>query len=435
MINARVLVGLSLVMPLLYLLWKKDIKLRMSLPLLMLLLYCLYQCVRFSLHKWVFLPGEDQTLTLYYQGMMQWCFVVLIYFVSVTAFNQRGQFWKIMALYSGLGFFLSMNAIPALYKYSKSFYPLGDYELVFFHPLFYKVQFLGEYIFGKFAHPNYTGDVIALGFFAALAAVFCLFVQLCDGKQDQNASVEEDARAKQAVTLLLFLLISFVLAATIFLLNSRGSIVCFILGCLVYLVGFCCKYPSRRSVFFVIVFIFGGLCFLGWRGNLQKAWFEVLTLQKEYENTSSDKKTSYSTNIEGGKRALMMYQDHSLWGVGTGGYSDHAKNYGTLEQTEQFILADHQSMNHYLQKLAEEGLGALLYFLFLVFYFIEAILRCLRMKSRYQFLIGFAFVVAAGMIYGHATFNHLLEHYTFVLLIFSTMGLGLSALQSNLKHR
>jgi len=391
MIRIRAFVGLSLGVPLVLLLWKKEVKLQMNLPMLMLIFFGVYQCLRFLLHKWAILELDDQNLDLYRQGLIQWSIAIGVFYISFISFNRRVQIGKIAAVYVGMGFFLAMNAIPALYQFGRSFYPVSDYEEVFFYPFFYKIPFFEQYVFGKFAHPNYTGDVIALGFFTALAAMLYLFMHLSDQKQDPQASAEEGSRQKRITTLLLCLMITLVLAAAIFLLNSRGTITCFALCFMIYLTGFCVKFPSRKSVFFVIILFIGTVFFLAWRGNLQKAWFEVLTLQQEFESTSSGKATSYSSNIEGGRRALRIYQDHPVWGSGTGGYGRYAKNYGSSSDTplgkkSRFSLADHQSMNHYLQKLAEEGLGALFYYLFLLFYFIEAVLRCLRTKSRFQFL-------------------------------------------------
>jgi len=437
MIRLRVYVGLSLGVPVLLLLFKRDIKLQVNLPILMLGLFVCFQCVRVIVHSDFFAPdvlSNELLSTFYRQSMLRWGFAALIFYLSLIGFNRRIYFWRIMGVYSAAGFFLAMNALPALYKFGRAFYDLNQYKAVFFYPVFYKISFLGESVFGKFAHPNYTGDVIAMGFFSGLAGVLYLFMCLGDDTGSNHSPLEQNGRGLRVAVILMYSIVCFVLATAIFLLNSRGTMLSLMIACLLYLVGFCIKFPSRKSVLFAFGFLICGVLFLAWKGNLQKAWFELLTLRNESVIEHSEEISSFTTNIVGGKRAFRMFQDYPLWGVGTGGFHQFSRNYGDSEENTSFFLANHHAMNHYLQKLAEEGLGAILYFLFLIFYFIEAVLRCFRTKSRYQFFFGYAFVVAAFMLYLHAAFNHLLEHYTFILLAFSTMGLGLSLLQSNFKH-
>ena len=88
-----------------------------------------------------------------------------------------------------------------------------------------------------------------------------------------------------------------------------------------------------------------------WAGNFQKAWKEIRTLEKENDK---DRVTSLNLNLEGNQRAWRMHLDYPVWGVGTGGYSLFALRYASPGHKERYTLADSESMNHYLQVMAEE---------------------------------------------------------------------------------
>ena len=85
-------------------------------------------------------------------------------------------------------------------------------------------------------------------------------------------------------------------------------------------------------------------------------------------------------------------------------------------------------MCHYLQVLADEGLGAFLYFAFLVLFWVLMVRRLYEVRSNFQFVMGLALFSAVSAVYLHAFIHQLLEQFSFIALIPVVMGAGLSVL-------
>src|SRR3989338_3221956 len=103
-----------------------------------------------------------------YVWFFYFCFFALSYFF----FDERERVRRLLWTVAGSGFFLALNAIPPFLIRGNSGYAIGNGSTAFFHPAFYFHEAIEKYVMGRFAHANYTGDVIALGFFPALGLLF-----------------------------------------------------------------------------------------------------------------------------------------------------------------------------------------------------------------------------------------------------------------------
>jgi hypothetical protein len=234
-----------------------------------------------------------------------------------------------------------------------------------------------------------------------------------------------------------FLLLSLVavlvipLGAVLFL--SRGTMISFAAALVVFLLLLLAKYPSRAVLFFGGGLLAAIVAFLVWSGIFERAWREVETARGELGPV---KGASVAVNVEGAKRALAIYGDHKVWGVGTGGYSSVSEFYATPEsQTNRwFAPAKFDALCHYLQVLAEEGIGAYFYFLFLLAYFIQAAWELIRTKSRFQFAAGLSLFAGVLMVLVHASVGFLMEQITISTLVYILMGASLGALRPDFEH-
>ena len=97
-------------------------------------------------------------------------------------------------------------------------------------------------------------------------------------------------------------------------------------------------------------------------------------------------------------------------------------------------LSDFESMCHYAHLLAEEGIGAFIYFLFLLVYLAQSISGLWRAKSRFQFLAGLSFLSPVIMVLGHGAFNHLLQRFSMSMLLYISMGATLGVLSRSFQN-
>ncbi len=351
----------------------------------------------------------------YLYSPFRWSFYFVFFLLSFCFFRTKARVHHLLWTLAGTGFFLAINAIPPFLLKGEASYLAGDGQMVYFHPLFYSCEVLSKYVFGRFSFINYVGDLIALGFFPAWGLFF----------REWDLWRQE----KETKHLILFVTAAFFCAATalgVVLFLSRGTLICFFWALIVYLFTAFLKFPSRSQSLGVAVSLFLVLVVLFSTGTLKKGWNEIRTLQTESEKT----KESISTNREGARRAVRIYLSHPLLGVGTEGYLNFSLRYGSPkpagESHPSWVMADHKAMCHYLQVLAEEGIGAFFYFLFLLAYFFESIRGFFKTKSRFQFISSLSLFAPVFMVLSHAAINHLMQQFSISILTYIFMGATLA---------
>lgn len=367
------------------------------------LLWAVWQINVRGLESSVMLP-----LDRYLSSPMAWLLYLGFFAFAFLLFRSRGQAQQLLWTLGGCAFILALAALPPLIQTGKHGYMGPDGKFAFFPPFFYFHDIVSRYLVSKFAHSNYVGDVVALGFFPALG-LFLYNLQ-------QRSSFPP-------------LAFSGLLVATeglaIILFFSRATIVCFAAAFLIFLLASLIKYPSRiQFVFAALAFILVA-AFLLWAGNIQGTWKEVQTLEKELNERKPD--SSSSTNREGAKRAIGIFQTFPLWGVGTKGYAGVAGLYAT-QGLKHYFITNYLAMCHYLQVLAEEGSGAFLYFLALLIFFLETAAGLLRAKSRFQFMAGLSLSMPVLMILAHASVKPVMEFFAIAMPVYIFMGATLAIL-------
>lgn len=368
--------------------------------------------------------GEALLLERYLTAPARWFFCFGFFSISYSVFCQKKTSSMLLWLVSASGFFLSMCILPALIMTGQPWYLVKAGNSVFFPPFFYLFGPISKYLIGSFVHVNYTGDVMALGVFAALGILFYQLSLMVE-------ALEKETRPNIfKPSLWLPLTFALITSAAVVTLLSRGTIVCFSVCLGIFLCGLLVKYPSRKQLVFVSVVIALVIAFLWWAGNLTQAGREVSTLTNELRPKFSG---SFSFNVEGAKRAIRIYRRHPGFGVGTGGYEFESLKYAT-RGTESWMMIKFKAMCHYVQLLAEEGAGAFIYFLFILVYYLEMISKLIQTKSRFQFIAGLALVCACSMVLSHAGINHLMERFSIAMLVYILMGASLAVLRKDFKH-
>jgi hypothetical protein len=197
-----------------------------------------------------------------------------------------------------------------------------------------------------------------------------------------------------------------------------------------YFCGYILKVLKGRSVVFSIMILVAVFVFLTWAGQLPKAVNELTTLQSEkFEKRGG----SASMNWEGAQRALRIYEAFPIWGAGIGGYKVLSEDFETpgAEEEHGYVLAKFQSMCHYLHLLAEEGIGAYLYFLFILGYLIDLLIGLVRVRGRFQFIAALSFATPALLVLMHAAINHLMQRFSLPVLVYIFMGTSLAVLRKD----
>lgn len=321
------------------------------------------------------------------------------------------------------GFVLAMNAIPTFLVRGHAGYSMDDQWVGFLHPFFYANPTLSTYVFGRYAHPNIVGDVIALGFFPALGLLFYSLHALKTRRSGAVSSV-------RYTTLILSGLFAATTALAVIWLRSRGTLVCFLALFLFFQVVAVAKFSSRTQWIAVAVALSLITFFLIWAGDIQATWKEMQTLQNEVDTA---KQGSSLENREGAKRALAIYRAHPFWGAGPEGYPALSRRFAT-PGTEHMELASLTPLCHYLKLLAEEGVGAYLYFCFILAYYVRIGLGLFHTRSRFQFLAGLSLSVAVSQILMHAFINHLMQNFAVSLPVYVLMGASLAVFRDCFDH-
>lgn len=428
MIYGGILLAVSLILP-----FKgKDLHPLRSLSVLCFLAFLGFEMARMMGALWQILQTEPAPetlipLSLYLSAPLKWSLGFGFFLLSALMWGSRDRTRRLLWVLSGCGFFLAFNLIPALLIRGKIGYEVGGGQSVFFHPLFYCHETAAKYLLGRSTHPNYIGDLIGLGFFPALG-LFFYALHLWREKQKKGGLPK--GLQVSAASLGLPALCLATAALAVILAFSRGSIMCFTGTFVLYLLAVMLKFPSRRQLAFsgaAFLLITG---FLLWSADLTKTWTELQTLQSELDTS---KETSFSTNREGARRALAIYRAYPIWGVGTNGYTSVSEKFAA-PGSERWLMAKFKAMCHYLQLLAEEGIGAYFYFLFLAAYVLEALGGLGRAKSRFQFLAGLSLFLPVVMILSHASFSHLLERFSISMLLYLFMGASLGVLRKDFEQ-
>lgn len=367
-------------------------------------------------------PGTRVLLETCLKAPLKWLFYAPFYALGLVFFNRRERVWNFARVLAWGGFFLALNAVPALLIRGKMGYA-SPYGSGFFFPVFYFHPWIDRFILGEFSFFNQIGDIIGIGFFAGLGIIFYTFARFKDARKSESAS------RPAWLFLMLYLTLTLITAGGVLLVLSRGTVVCFAAAFLIFFFSALAKFPGSGHKIFIAL-IFGVLLgFLGWVGNFKAQWKEISTLQTE----SKLERGSLATNREAAGRALLIYRAHPLSGTGTDGYARFSKQYAS-PKGKIFKVADRYAICHYLQILAEEGAGAYLYFLFLLFYFLEMIRGLWSTQSRFKFLMAFSFFGAVLMILGHGAINYLMQHFPLALLTYLLMGAGLGVLREDFQH-
>ena len=366
-------------------------------------------------------------LHLYLFSPLSWLLYFGFFLVGFLFLKQRKETSRLLWLLSWCGFVLAIAAIPPLLTrgVGQPGY-LGPHEEVSFFPSFvYFHSFVKKYLISQYAHPNYVGDIIALGFFSALGLFFYSLQRylgaLKSGKDYERPPIS---------SLALWGMMTGATALAVILLFSRGTMIAFSLVFLISLFVTSAKFFSRAQIGLTLIAFMVVAGFLFWAANLQKTWKEVASSKEEI--AKAEVQSSFGTNREGAKRALATYKAFPMWGVGTQGYAAIAKKFATPGSNKLYVMSNLQAHCHYLQVLAEQGVGAYLYFLFLISYFFEVGIGLFKSKSRFQFLAALSLSMPVLMILIHAAIKPVMEYFAIATPVYLFMGLSLAILRSDL---
>lgn len=355
------------------------------------------------------MKSDFDSIRLYESSLPVWLPAFASFLIGYGVVQTRRSADRLLWALGWSGFFLALNVIPAVLLYGHPWYASGEGRLSFFHPIFYPLPFVSRYVLGTFAHVNYSGDVMAIGAFAAFGILFYF---------------------KTISRFWLSMTLASVIILAVLMLLSRGTVLCFSLAFFVFWLAATVRFPShstRLAAVAVIIFLIG---FFFWMGSLQDTWREIQTLGSELD---PDFQGSFQANREGARRALEIYRTFPLSGAGTGGYEVWAVPFAGAG-TESWPLIRFKAMCHYLEVLAEEGIGAYFYFLMILAYGFEMIRGFIKSASRFQFLSALALFSAVGMILIHASFNHLMDRFSISTLVYLLMGASLAILRHDFEH-
>ena len=367
-------------------------------------------------------------------SLLERVFFVAFFFLSAQFFKRKSVVLQMANAMALVAFFVALNAIPNLLA-GKFFYLNKAGKQVFFYPIFYFHKWIGQYILGRYSSSNRTGDVIAFGFFLALGVAVYFFQLWHEAKRGEN-----DTDIKQSVPfpfILLRLTFAMVIGGAVLLFFSRGTTSFFLLALVFYFLILSVRFFSKYRLILgsVILFMTVSLC---WAGNFPKLWKEIQTLRIEKEALHNDRATdehrskSLYTNIEGSKRALKIYHENPIWGAGMDHYSMISSKYATPGIKDDYV--DYFVLSHYLQQLAELGVGAYIYFLFLLAYFGQVLVGLFLTKSSFKFIMALSLVMPVFVALGHASINDLMEHFSMAMLVYMSMGASLGILRKDFEH-
>ena len=397
------------------------------------LLFLIFELARCFMAAWQIKfgnPTDEQALLFYYHltAPLTWSVYFGVFALGFFLFRTRERALRLLWVLVWCGFILAMNVLPPLLTKGHPGYAGPDGQSGFFYPLFYFHPLVSKYLMSRAGHVNYTGDVVALGFFPALS-LFLYALHRLGGTPKSSFIVEASHEISFAsLGIPATFAIASALAAILFF--SRGTIMAFAASLVLYLLATVLKFPSRFQLGATGMALLLLVGFFFWAGKPEAIWKELQTVEGETDTT---KETSFGTNREGAQRALALYKAHPFWGAGTEGYAEFSIRFAT-RGTEKNLMARVRAMCHYLQLLAEEGVGAFVYFLFVIAYFLEVGWGLLWTKSRFQFLAGLSLVMGVAMVLAHAAINHLMQQFSIASLVYILMGASLGILKKDFEH-
>lgn len=373
------------------------------------------------------------------QSLFLWGLYFLGFVTSLVFFNRKSTLMHWFILSATIAFLISFNMIPPLAKtIGAPFYQAGS-QRVIFYPALYFHPWIQSYILPLYSHPNRIGDVLAIGFFPALGLLFYTFLQFKDRIKTALLR-EEKPNFQEWRFFAIYGTCALVIGATILLLYSRGTILCMTLVFLASFFLLAMKFPSKTQWGFLIAFLTVGFVFFSWAGNLEKAWKEVRTLKDEQAVVNRNitlevyKSRSMYVNQEAARRALRIQKDFPVWGIGTGGYYKIARNYSSGGDYDALDLASATAMCHYLQTLAEEGIGAFIYYAFLLCYFGELLWGLFLTKSQFKFIAALSLSAPVLVILSHAAIIDTMQRFSIAMPVYILMGASLAALRKDFQH-
>ncbi|MFZ5801707.1 MAG: O-antigen ligase family protein [Candidatus Omnitrophota bacterium] len=395
----------------------------------MFCVFCIYQIIRLGFAYFLSAtsngPDKDVKIVLvenFTQQPIVWFFCLGTMALAYVFSASRKRAVGIVSVSIGMVLFLCSLSLPSLITrgslsaYDIRLNPFAS-DWLYFHPA------VEKYLISNRFHANWIGEVLAVGFFLSISYFIYSFMQFDDEKKMRP--IKGQIHLIQILIPALTIGSSFI---AILAFNSRGTIIFFLMGVITFIGGCILKYRSRRI--FIPCVLIACLLFLFLKTNIDfKATLqEVSTLQDEMEEPQS-----FAHNIRGANYAVEMFKENPVWGVGTKGYYPYRKTFKKTSP-QNVYMADYKAMNHYLTILAEEGLGAWFYFLFILVFFIESVLMLQRTPSRFQFLFGMGFFVPVLMILGHASISFMLDHVNMSLLLCALMGACLGILSPGFRH-
>lgn len=357
---------------------------------------------------------------------LKWSLYAGCFAMSFSVFKTKNRIRRLLWLLSWCSFVLAMNAIPALLTKGYTGYIDKHGQVSFFYPFFYSHDLLSKYLIAHFAHINYSGDIIGLGFFSALGLFFYTLHLLREKKIGRPGRTEEVSATSPIIPGIF----AGTIALAVVLILARGTIISFFFAFFLCILGMLLKFRSRAQAIFVGAAFLLICGFLLWAGNLEGVWKEVQTLKQE---TNATKQTSSSANREGARRAVAIFRDYPLWGVGNDGFAIVSERYA-IPGAEQTGIIEFRAVCHYLQILAEEGVGSLLYFAFIIAYFVDITRGLLKTDSRFCFMACLGLFASVLMILIHASFNYLMERFSIAMPVYILMGASLAVLRPDFEH-
>lgn len=361
---------------------------------------------------------------------LKWSLYLGFFILSFSYFREKGRTHRLILVMAWTGFFLAINTIPSL-MVTGTYYVLDDGGARFFHPAFYFHEWIPKYVLTTVSHSNFVGDIIAMGFFPSLGLVYYGLQKMVEARKKHAG--DHHGLMGLVLPIILYSVVTCILLLSILLLFSRGTMVCLAASFLIFLWASLVKFPSRIQLCIVIGLLGMTLAFGFWSGKLQNAWNELQTIQKEVHQKMDAGSTAAHVR-EGAKRAFGIYRDYPIWGVGEGGYKKVATRYATLGTERLFKIINFQSMCHYLHVMAEEGVGAFIYFLFLSVYLFEVSRGLVKTKSRFQFIMALSLFMPVLATFGHAAVNSHLQRFATSMLAYFAMGASLGILRRDFQH-
>lgn len=399
------------------------------------LCFLAFEWVRFNRGLFLIFSGRAQDdwflIRQHLDAPYVWFGYLVFFLIFYNAACSKKSHTLLMVSFVWSAFFVAINVLPPLLMTGKPVYLVHNSPTASLWPILYHFKWLGTYIFSRFGHENMLGDVLGFGIFPAFAIAAYAF-HLLKIKKNQDPLMKSDrffARGWPLVSL--YLMLGFTMFAAILLLFSRGSILAFFITLGVFSIAWAAKSISKKNIIILVGFFAGLLVFSVWAGSLKEALTEVMTVSQEKGQEGS---SSYA-NKRGSEIAIEITKKEWPWGTGKYGFGIVAKQIDQSWRKPSGFKAFHGTANnHYLQVLAEEGAGAIPYYLFLIFCIYRIIAGLVTTKSRYKFLMGLGSFCSALMVLIHTSFHFLMDGFAVGVLVFSALGMSLGVLNKTFQH-